>query len=251
MSVLQTCLDRPLVVVGGGDGTLRSAAEVILQAKNAPALGILPLGTHNHLARQLGIPLDPREAIAVVANGQGRRIDAASVNHRIFLNNASIGLYPLLVRWREEERHRRGLPKWLANVIAARAVLQRLRHHRLRVTIEGRERAIRTPLLFVGNNIYSLEAGRIGERVSLDQGRLSVFAVETHSRLSGLWFAARTLAGRADPERDFAVLEAPAGLGVDAHATAIQVALDGEVHCLATPLHFRSLPGALRVITPA
>lgn len=243
--------DRPLIAVGGGDGTLRSAASTLIDAGAKATLGILPLGTHNHLARQLAIPLDVPTAIDVLARGRAQAIDVGLVNGHVFLNNASIGIYPQLVRSREEEQRRHGVPKWLANVVAAQTVLRRLRHHRLTVETHGHAQTVRTPLLFVGNGVYSLEAGHIGQRAAMDEGKLSLFALPAHSRASALWFAVRTLFGRANPQEDFAALEACAGLTVNAHAPAIHVALDGELHQLRTPLHFENFPAALSIMVPA
>ncbi|WP_116091352.1 diacylglycerol/lipid kinase family protein [Sphingomonas crusticola] len=241
---------HPLIVVGGGDGTLGQAAGALIAAGSSAVLGILPLGTHNHLALQLGIPKDIAGAIRTLAEGEERRIDVGTVNDLVFLNNASIGLYPLLVRSREAGRRRHGMPKWLANLFAGAAVMRRLRHHRLRVEIAGSAETIRTPLLFVGNNVYSLERGQIGQRAALDEGKLSVFAVATNTRLSVIWFALRALVGRTDAEKDFAALQTCRDFTVNAHAADIHVALDGELHQLRTPLRFESKPGALRVMVP-
>jgi diacylglycerol kinase family enzyme len=248
---IDAAVGQHLIIVGGGDGTLRSAASAIVRSGAATTLGILPLGTHNHLAKQLGIPANLTAAIDVAANGGRRRIDVAEVNGELFLNNASIGLYPLLVRAREAEQERHGLPKWLANGVAARAVLRRLKHHLLRLEIAGTAQSVRTPLLFVGNNIYSLDGGKVGQRDALDDGKLSIFAVASTTRLSALWFALRTLAGKADRDRDFAALATASELTVSAHASDLHVALDGELEVLRTPLHFTIRPLALEVAVPA
>lgn len=238
--------DRDLIVVGGGDGTLAAAAGRL--AGSDTALGILPLGTHNHFARQLGIPRDLAGAAQILAEGRRRRIDLGAVNGHMFLNNASIGFYPSLVRTREHEQQQHGLPKWLANLPASWAALRRLRHHRLTIAAEGVAQEVRTPLLFVGNNLYALEGGQVGERKALDQGCLSLYAVEGRSRLGALWFGLRVLAGRADLQRDFAIAETCPTLTVRAHARHIHVALDGEVMQLESPLRFEIRPHTLQVI---
>lgn len=236
-----------LVVVGGGDGTLGSAADVL--ASSGTALGILALGTHNHLARELGIPADLPAAAALIAQAPTRRIDLARVNGRAFVNNASIGLYPALVRRREAERDKYPVPKWLAAVPATVAVLRRMRHHRLRLSIPGQTKAVVTPLLFIGNNRYTLEAGSVGTREALDDGKLSVYAVGSHRRLALIGFALRTLAGRAGSS-DFAALGDTPELTVAGSSRRIHIALDGEVTRLSMPLHFTSEPGALTVVAP-
>jgi diacylglycerol kinase family enzyme len=233
------------VVVAGGDGTAACAAQQL--AGSDTELGLLPLGTLNHFARDLGLPADLGEAARIAANCSPQAIDVAEVNGHVFVNNASIGLYPQMVRGREALQHRKGWPKWLSMLPAAFAALERLPHHRLRIDLGQGERSIVTPLLFVGNNVYSLEAGSIGARSSLSDGRLSVYAIAHRSRLSLLWFALRALVGRAHREMDFVTLGECEALKV-ASPGSIEIALDGEVQRIESPLEFRIRPGALKVI---
>ena len=172
----------------------------------------------------------------------------AEINGRVFVNNASIGLYPTMVRTRDGLQDDRGWPKWLSAIPAAYAALERLPHHRLRIDLGQGERSIVTPLLFVGNNTYSLEAGEIGQRASLTDGKLSVYAVAHRSRLSLLWFAARALVGRTRHDVDFATLGECETLKVWSTGGSIEIALDGEVQRLDSPLEFRIRPGALKVV---
>jgi diacylglycerol kinase family enzyme len=237
-----------LVVVGGGDGTLGCAAGALIEGK--AALGILPLGTRNHLARELDVPLDLPGAARLIAKGFRRRIDVARVNGRLFVNNASIGIYPELVRERDARQERLNLPKSLAAIPAAWAALKRMRHHRLRLHSPQGEREIVTPMLFVGNNHYALEAGQLGKRSALDDGLLSVFAVAARRRRALLGFALRTLAGRADPAEDFAALGDVPQLTVTGRSHHIDVALDGEVEELRMPLKFTIDRRALTVVAP-
>lgn len=233
------------VVVGGGDGTLGSAATILADREGA-ALGILPLGTRNHLARALGIPMDLEGAVAAIAAARRRRIDLGAVNGRVFVNNASIGFYPDLVVARDDLP----LPKWLAALPATVGALKRMRHHRLRLRLAHHEQAVVTPMLFVGNNRYDLAAGRLGQRASLEDGLLSVYAVASRQRLALIGFALRTLVGRADPDRDFAVLGDAPAFSVEGGSRAVRIALDGEVTRLALPLEFAIRPRALTVIAP-
>lgn len=238
----------PLIVVAGGDGTLGTALHA---RRGQGAVGILALGTRNHLARDLDIPASLPEAAQLIAAGTTRAIDLATVNGHGFVNNASVGLYPLMVRHRDAVARGR-LPKWAATVPAAWAALRRLSHHRMYVEAGGTSgRDLRTPLLLVGNNRYTLERGHIGERPSLQDGMLSVFAVAAHSRAGLLWFGLRALFGRSDPERDFALLGEFTSLVARSRAERIDVALDGEVHRLAPPLRFTVLPAAVRVCVAA
>ncbi|MDQ2892342.1 MAG: hypothetical protein M3R64_04515 [Pseudomonadota bacterium] len=245
---VRAAVGAPIIVVGGGDGTLGGAADIV--ADSGAALGVLPLGTRNHLAQELGIPLDLAGAAAVIAAGRTRRIDLARANGHGFINNASIGLYPSLVEFRDAERERHPMPKWLAAVPATFATLKRLRHHRLRLDLPGSHREIVTPMLFVGNNCYTLAAGRVGQREALDGGTLSVFAVARSSRMALIGLALRTLIGRADSAHDFAAIGECDTLRVDGGSHDVSVALDGEVVRLSLPIAFTINAGALRVVAP-
>jgi diacylglycerol kinase family enzyme len=236
------------VIVAGGDGTAAGAAQIL--AGSDTELGLLPLGTLNHLARDLGIPVDLDEAAAIAVNGQPAAIDVGEVNGQVFVNNASIGLYPLMVRKREGLRRAKGWPKWLSTLPAAFAVLERLPHHRLRLDWGKSERTIVTPLLFVGNNVYSLDRGEVGKRAALTDGKLSVYAVTHRRRAALIWFAMRALVGRAERSLDFETLGECETLTVSSSSGSIEIALDGELKRMDSPLEFRIRPGALTVMTP-
>ena len=236
------------VIVAGGDGTAAGAAQIL--AGSDTELGLLPLGTLNHLARDIGIPVDLGEAAEVAANGQPVAIDVGEVNGQVFVNNASIGLYPLMVRKREGLRRAKGWPKWLSTLPAAFAALERLPHHRLRLDWGKGERAIVTPLLFVGNNVYSLDRGEVGKRNTLTDGKLSLYAVARRRRAALIWFAMRALVGRAERSLDFETLGECETLTVSSSSGSIEIALDGELRRMDSPLEFRIRAGALTVIAP-
>jgi diacylglycerol kinase family enzyme len=229
---------EPLVVVGGGDGTLGCAAQALVDHGGA-TLGILALGTHNHLAKELGIPLDLTEAAKLIVARPTRRIDLARVNGRVFVNNASVGFYPLMVRERDAHQEKHGVPKWLATLSAARAALRRLPQHRLHLELPDGARDVTTPMLFVGNNRYRLEAGK-----------LSLFAVTATSSGAMIAVALRTLVGRADQSRDFAAIGEARQFSADDRSSDREIALDGEVIELDMPLEFSIDPGALEVVAP-
>lgn len=232
------------VAIGGGDGTLGSSSLAVAEA--GATLGILPLGTKNHLARQLGVGPELEKAIDAIAKGHVRAIDLARIGEHGFVNNASIGLYPELVRMRDDNP----LPKAIANIPAAWSTLKRLRHHRLRVTIDGEAETLRTPMLFIGNNIYSLEPGSLGRRKALTDGKLGIYAIAAKSRAQLIGFALSALRGRIDYVHDFAQLTACKAMSVDAHAGSLDVALDGEPVRIKTPFTIKMMPKALRVFAP-
>jgi diacylglycerol kinase family enzyme len=229
------------VAIGGGDGTLGSSSMAVVEA--GATLGVLPLGTKNHLARQLRVGPELEKAVDAIAKGKTRGIDIGRIGKRGFVNNISIGLYPELVRVRDDTP----LPKAIANIPAAWTTLKRLRHHRLRVTIDGQAETIRTPMLFVGNNIYSLEPGSLGQRENLEDGKLGVYALAAKSRAGLVGFALAALRGKVNYEEDFAQLTACKTMGVDAHAGSLDVAMDGEPVRIPTPFKIQVMPRALKV----
>lgn len=240
--------DRPEVIVaGGGDGTLNAVAGAI--AGQSIVFGVLPLGTLNHFAKDLGLPLSLKEAIDVVCDGRTRDVDVGRVNGRLFLNNSSLGLYPQVVRDRDQLSEQLGHAKWPSYVWAAMAVLRRFPFVEVRLAVDGRERFYRTPLVFVGNNSYELDAMSLGVRRCLDAGQLSVHVVKRTTRTGLLVLAARALMGKVRESADFVTFNTT-NLNVRTRQPSIMVATDGEVARLDTPLVFEIQPRALRVLVP-
>ena len=235
------------VVAGGGDGTINAIASEL--AGSAARLGVLPLGTLNHFAKDLKIPLDLEQAVANVAQGVAVRVDVGEVNGRIFLNNSSLGIYPDIVRDREHQQRYLGRGKWPAFGWAVLGALRRFPFLSVKLKLNGEEHARRTPFVFIGNNEY-LQGLTIGERERLDSGVLSVFASQRCSRLGLVALAFHALLGRLAQARDFDVLLAPE-LVIESHHRRMRVATDGEVTLMALPLRYRSRAAALTVIVPA
>jgi diacylglycerol kinase family enzyme len=237
-----------LVAAGGGDGTINAVASVM--AGSGVHFGVLPLGTLNHFAKDLGIPLDLGEAVRNLAEGQPRDVDVGEVNERIFLNNSSLGLYPDIVRDREKQQRRLGRGKWPAAMWATLAALRRYPFLSMRLTVKGETLARRTPFVFIGNNRYTMQGLAIGERDRLDDGLLSLYVAQKPTRLGLLRFAFDALRGKLGSERDFDVLEA-ASFQIETHRQRLHVATDGEVTVMNPPLRYRVRPGALTVLVPA
>jgi diacylglycerol kinase family enzyme len=236
-----------LVAAGGGDGTINAVASVMVDS--GVPFGVLPLGTLNHFAKDLGIPLDLDAAVRNLATGRPVNVDVGEVNGRIFLNNSSLGLYPDIVRDREKQQHRLGRGKWPAAVWAALAALRRYPFLSMRLTVNGERLARRTPFVFIGNNAYTMEGLAIGERARLDEGVLSLYVAQRPTRLGLLRFAFDALCGRLGQERDFDVLTAPE-FDIETHRRHLLVATDGEVTAMSAPLRYRMRPGALTVLVP-
>ena len=239
-----------VIVVAGGDGTIACAAETL--AGTGRLLGLIPSGTMNLLAKDLGIPVeDPDAAIALLAHGTARGIDVGDIGGHVFLCAAMLGSPARIGHHREDGRRRgNGFFGWLH---VGRALLRALRRHRalrLTVTVDGRGYNLRTPSLTITVNALDEASGRAFGRARLDGGRLFLYAVQ-HRSLSGLLRILVSAArGRLGSAPDVTVLHGQ-NITIAGTGAALRVLIDGEEHLLATPLHARIRPGALSIIGAA
>ena len=239
----------PLLIVGGGDGTIAAAASALVGTKTV--LGILPLGTLNHFARDIGVPTDLGEAAKLIASNSSRHVYVAEMNGRIFINNSAVGLYPLMVVDRDLQRKRLGRSKRLAMIVASVRTLVRFGRRRLTLTVnEERTGRVDTPLLFVGNNDYRLDLGAPGQRESLEDGQLCVLVLRKKTRRGLIAASIRALLNRTRPD-DMVRIDGVERLRVGSHRARLAVSLDGEVVPAEPPLDYRIRKRALRVIAPA
>jgi diacylglycerol kinase family enzyme len=234
-----------LVIAGGGDGSLSAVAQALVGS--ATALGVLPLGTFNHFAKDLGVPLELEAAVATAFAGEARPIDVAEVNGRIFLNNSSIGVYANLVRAREALQAR-GERKWRALAHAAPAVFRRSRPLFVQMRAEGRELTCKAEFIFVGNNEYELAAPKTGGRTRLDGGTLWVSHLPHTGRFHALGAALLAVLGGGKPPAPLVFTTEE--LRIESRAPQLHVAMDGEVLLMKTPLTYRIRPRALKVMVP-
>jgi diacylglycerol kinase family enzyme len=235
------------IVAGGGDGTLSGIAGLL--ADSGVTLGVLPLGTLNHFAKDLQIPLDLPGAVRTILAGHVIAVDIGEVNGKVFINNSSIGIYPQIVRLRERQRRRFGLGKWPALIWATWHVLRLGSSLRVLVNAGAEERKYRTAFAFAGNNAYVLEGFEIGSRKSLQAGILSLYTARSTGRLGILRLLLRALFGRLHDSDDFDAIHARDIL-IETSQRRLSVATDGEVAILGSPLRYRSRAGALRVLAP-
>jgi diacylglycerol kinase family enzyme len=238
----------PIIVAGGGDGTLNAVASVL--AGSNTALGVLPMGTLNHFAKDLGVPLELEAAARTIAAGHVKLVDVGEVNGRVFINNSSLGLYPQIVRHRETQQRRLGRGKWPALMWASLSVLRRSPFMNVRLHVDDTAHQYKTTFVFIGNNAYVMEGFNIGQRSRLDGGELSVYVSHRRGRGGLITLALRALFGRLQQASDFQALTAQT-LEVETRRSRLHVATDGEVSVMDTPLSYRIRPGALRVIVPA
>jgi diacylglycerol kinase family enzyme len=242
------CDERPdAIVAGGGDGTVSAVASALVDTPIP--LGVLPLGTLNHFAKDLGIPLTTPEALALLRQGRIADIDVGDVNGHIFLNNSSLGVYPRIVLDREAQRGRHGMGKWLAMLLAIIKAFRRFPLVEVRLSDDKDSRLLKTPLVFVGNNRYQLDLLNVGTRACLDRGELSLYVANVQSRWGMLRLTFRALLGRLEQDRDFETF-CLSQCWIETRRRTLHVAFDGEVEKMSPPLHYRARPGALRVFLP-
>ncbi|HUC97578.1 MAG TPA: diacylglycerol kinase family protein [Candidatus Polarisedimenticolaceae bacterium] len=239
--------ESSVVVAGGGDGTINAVASELVGSNKI--LGVLPLGTLNHLAKDLGMPLDLESAVDVIAQQSLAQMDIGEVNGRYFLNNSGLGLYPGIVHERQQQQAQ-GRSKWLAFFSAVLIIIHRYPLLTVRLSAEGRELRRRTPMVFVGNNEYELQGLNMGSRKFLNHGKLFLYVTREMSRWRLLKIGLAALFGRLSDSGDFDAMSVGEA-SVQARRRHLRVALDGEVVVMRLPLRYRIHPAALRVIVPA
>jgi diacylglycerol kinase family enzyme len=210
---------------------------------------VLPVGTLNHFAKDLGVPLDLETAVRTIKDGEIAAVDVGEVNGRIFINNSSLGIYPQIVSRREAQQQRLARGKWPAFFWATIQALRRFPFLDLRITFEGQQIFRRTAFLFVGNNEYEIAGFNLGSRTCVNAGKLGLYLSHRTGRFGLFRLAFHALFGRVDQEKDFdafCVTEAR----IETRKSRLLVALDGEVERMETPLQYRIRPAVLHVLVP-
>jgi diacylglycerol kinase family enzyme len=236
------------LLIAGGDGSIATAADA-LRGRSCE-LAILPGGTLNHLAQDLGLPTDLDDAARVAAGPTTRCIDVAEVNGRLFLNTSSVGAYVTYVRTRERLERRLGY--WLASIVAGARILFRLRTFRVTMEVNGVEREYMTSLVFVGVGERELKMPSLGARVPGGRRGLHVIVVQSRSagRMLALAFAAAARGVRAaarTPELQSFVVER---VRIEPRTSVVagRIGLDGEIVSMTPPLDYRFVRDGLTVV---
>jgi diacylglycerol kinase family enzyme len=207
------------------------------------------LGTFNYFARSLGIPSAIEEAIAVLAQAHVRPVSVGEVNGRIFLNNASLGIYARVLRERERLYGSWGRSRFAAHLSVLSALARPRAPLFLRVTVDGATRRRRTPMVFVANDPFQLAEFGLAGAECLAQERLALYVAPDCGRAALLALAMRLAFGRLRPERDFELL-CGADIVVETKRRRRHVVRDGERERLSGPYRFRRRRDALRVLAP-
>jgi diacylglycerol kinase family enzyme len=240
--------DVEVVVAGGGDGTLNTVADII--AGSDKAFGVLPLGTHNHFAKDLGIPLELDDAVASLARGRIVHLPVGEVNGRLFLNFSAIGLHPEVVREREAQREESGRGKWPAMFIAIARKLKDLPVHRVTLSSRGHTFARRTPSVIVCNNPHQMKVFGVENASIPERGLLNVYVATRPKRRTVVALMLRAAAGTLHPSTPHFEAMALPEVRIDSRRSHLPVSIDGEVFDLRIPLKYRIRPLPLRVLVP-
>jgi diacylglycerol kinase family enzyme len=238
-----------IVIAAGGDGTVTAVAEAIVDTPKS--LAILPLGTVNALARDLGVPLDLKQWIAALETMEPRPIDVGEVNGRIFLHKVVAGFVPGLAVGREQIRGRTEIG---AKIGFLRFFLRRLfRSRRIAVEIaglDGGKQVRRVVAVAVANNAYDEGLGRVFSRTEFDRGTLTLYLLKHLGFFDVVRLTIEMLLGRWQKDEALEIETVPA-LTIRSRKKMLKVMLDGEVQGLSVPLSFRIRPGALSILAPA
>ena len=236
------------VVAGGGDGTLNTIANAL--AGGPVAFAVLPLGTHNHFAKELNVPLDLDAAVTALAGGSTSALDVGEVNGRIFLNFSGIGLHPMLVKHRDAQRDVFGRKKFVAMLVALLSVLRRLPVLRVRLWYGDAMIRRTTPSVIVCNNEHQMKVFGVENVSHADRGVLNVYLARATKWYGVLWLVVRAAFRQLENARKFESLVLPE-FSIDTRNRHARVSIDGEVTDLRTPLNYRVRRGGLKVIVPA
>jgi len=249
---------RGVLVGAGGDGTLCTVAEAALEA--GVPFGVLPRGTFNYFSRDHGIPADLDASTRLLLDARVFPVQVGFVNQRMFIVNASLGLYPKLLEDREAYKQQFGRSRLVALGSALLTLLRRHRHLRLLIEHEGRTREVRSSTLFVGNNRLQLEQIGMPDARAVEHGLLVAITPRPIGRLAHLLLSLRGAAGRlSDSEHvesftfDRITVTRPSRSALSSgkrKRRRVKIATDGEIAWLDMPLEFRVSQRPLLLLKP-
>lgn len=240
---------RGVVVAAGGDGTINGVAQAVL-GSGCP-FGVLPQGTFNYFGRAHGIPQDTEAAARALLGARLEPVQVGLVNDRVFLVNASLGLYPQLLEDREAYKRQFGRSRLVAMISGVRTLLRERRQLQLSIEMEGETRALRTPTLFVGNNHLQLERLGFAEADALKRGLLAAIAVRPIGGWQMLGLALRGALGRLSEAEQVSSVAFRSLTVWPRGQHQIKVGTDGEICRMRSPLVFKVAPDPLMLLVPA
>ncbi|WP_131782168.1 diacylglycerol/lipid kinase family protein [Legionella gresilensis] len=240
-TIKQCQLNHPILLVGGGDGTIRSAAQWCANTKTI--LGVLPLGTLNHFAKELDLPSTVDELIDAIQKHSTSLIDCAEVNGNVFINNSSIGFYPKLAEKRDY--YTKFYNKWISYIPSFIKALFYHRSYSLLIKCNDFNILLKSSFFMISNNLYSYEFPLSYVRDSFNDAKLGIYYFK-HGKLR-LFEILRVLFTK---KHNFEIKQTQYPVEVTVHyKEKINISLDGDTLTVTTPLTYRSLPKSLILLT--
>ena len=236
-----------MLVAAGGDGTIAAVAAASHDA--GVPMGVIPQGTFNYFARGLDIPEDMEGAVEVLATGQLHDMPLGEVNGEVFLNNTSLGVYPLILQRRESIYNRWGRSRLAAYWSVLLALTGFRRPLKLRLTLDGREVKLRTPLAFVAKSAYQLERFNLDGADAIRDGHFALFTAKGERSIDLVRTALKLAGGSAQNGSDFD-LQIARDITIQTGRKRTLVARDGEKAMMKTPIRVRLRDAPLKVMVP-
>ena len=243
----QQASEAGVVVAAGGDGTLNAVAAQLM-GTDIP-MGIFPLGTFNYVARLLNIPLDLLKAAETIATGKIREVHVAQINDHIYLNNASLGLYPLFIQKRELYNRRLGRFALNAYTSGLDVLIRDRKELKLEIEVDGRQYPVKTPLIFFGNNQLQLAEMNLRIAEAAEKGKVAGIVVAKSDKRTLFKILWQLIKGNLDKAPD---VYSFSGDEVEVHSKRkkLTVALDGEIVEMQPPLKISVRKNALKILVP-
>lgn len=236
-----------VIAVCGGDGTVNAVASACRKLRKP--LGILPAGTFNYVARNLGLPADISEAAEVIASGEPEPVTVGEINGRLFLNNAGFGLYSHIIEEREFAKRRFGRRRIVAFLSGMKCLTERHPLYHIHLSADGSEKTLKTTTMFFGINALQLENYNLEAARFVEQGKLAVLSLRLDSRLDIAGAAWASLKGKTE-EAQCVDAQAATKVCVTTRRRALKVAIDGEIIVMRPPITVKIVHDALRVYKP-
>lgn len=236
-----------VVVAAGGDGTLNAVAAQLM-GTDIP-MGIFPLGTFNYVARLLNIPLDLLKAAEAIATGKIREVHVAQINDHIYLNNASLGLYPLFIQRRELYNQRFGRFALNAYTSGLDVLIRDRKELKLEIEVDGKKYPVKTPLIFFGNNQLQLAEMNLRIAESAANGKVAGIVVAKSDKRTLFKMLWQLMRGNLDQAPDVYSFSADE-VKIYSKRKKLTVALDGEIVEMQPPLKISVRKNALKIMVP-
>ncbi|MBC9245866.1 NAD(+)/NADH kinase [Paracoccus sp. 11-3] len=237
-----------IIVAAGGDGTQSAVAGAL--AGSDATMGVLPGGTFNYFARDLGVGETMEDAIQTLRNGVAKQVDVGQIENLIFLNNVSLGIYPHILKTRESIYRRWGRSR-IAAYWSVLVALRRLRHPmNLTARVEGESKSYSTALAFVARSAYQLESFGLEGADAIRDGNFAVLIAKARKPVPLLRSALRLTIGLSAKDSDFDLIITDE-INIETYKPQQLIAHDGEKTRLASPFHLKVWHDALTVLVPA